>query len=418
MRPKPRRRRKAAIFLLTPIILVGGAVGWQIFQRRDEPRLLENSPAEIKLIPRSRYQSKPWLSLTWFGGQKLQYPSETKMPPKWTDNPLSSGILYWEDPPGKVATKAAGIPPGVSRAKYFPLLLNHYVEWKTKAGEEFEFPNTGRAVGESVAFDIPYVFGNEPMLCQARFAENVGLPSVLALPDFGLEIPPLRKPPPTLRPVNKMFEHIELTFTPGRWIGPSFCTEYKVTATGLKPGEVLLLNTIFDGYGTTSAKDQPAYMPAWFRVETGKTSTFKVAAPRVRFTATIATKKPIKVRAFNPSGRVASYIETHYKDSNGTILARGYTSTVGGRAYSSIRNEHYGKKGPMAFQIGGQWIGYAYNLDSSNYISASMRLLQPQMHKPGDYDAIAYVAAKEQLLVVDGLRVPTKDLEEYVRSAR
>jgi len=397
------------VILLGVLVLGAGFIGWEAFRPRKDPKFVGALPATIELVPRSRYQSKPWITIPWFGGKKFEYPPLSSMPKNWKDNPLASGFLQWKDttPP---APKSA--VPGDAFA-----LMVSYMDWKSESGEEVVLTDFDRTGVPGRYYEAPYVFGEKPLRFSAVLPARNQLPPPMYIPSFQVEVPPLGRPAPRLSVVKRTFEGIELTLKPKEWRGPTFSTLYEVTATGLKPGELMLLSV--SSWQNIQPNRMPTQIqlgrPAWFRVEPGKTSLVHILAPKVSIRGAVVKAKSIDVRVYSTPTGGAAGTAVEYKDGSGTVLARGNRVMYRGtpQTFTSFVPTWNGAR---AMQIEGKWIGQSYDLESWIYrLTQSPKVAQP--HAPGDYKALAYYSVRQINFEIDGLRIPHAELEDYVRKA-
>lgn len=421
--PNKKRRRIALTVLLTAVVGAGSVIVWEMYKPRNDPKLLGKVTPELKLIPRSQFQAKPWISIPWFGGSKVQFPPEGKMPAKWKDDPLASGILIWDDGSAPSTPASAGTPAVPSMGGMFGMFVAVVMVWKTDGGEVLKMPfNVFQINTDKSYFDVPYVFGEKPIQCSVAMPTHIGpIPPGVAPPAFRIELPPLRKPAPKQEVVKIKQGDIEFTFTPKRWIGPSFVSDYSVTATGLKPNEHAFIGSdLNSAMGMLQGSDTESHSPVWCRVSPGKTSTISIASSTFETSVVIVEPQKAKIRVAKsaspsfPSG--SGFTELEYKDSAGKVFAKGFfmAATGGAAGSGSVQPEPTAAdNGLVAAQISDRWIGYAYELQSSDAYSVAQGS-QMTPHKPGIYDAILYRSKRTFTLKVGGLRPSTAELKAYV----
>lgn len=409
-----KRRRVALSALLIAVLGAGGVILWEMYKPRNDPRLIGKAPVQIKLIPRSRFEAKPWVSIPWFGGGKLQFPQPVTMPTKWKDTPLASGILVWEDPKPRATPAITGNSMNIG--EMFGMVMAAMMRWKSEDGEVLMQSYNPLEIFEAYSYaEVPYVFGDKPMRCEIAPRTEQGLGSTgLGLRAFSLELPPLGKPAPELETVKVKEGGIELTFTPKKWTGPSFWAEYAVTATGIKEGEHAFLSS---NAGADAVEIDSLF---WCRVSPGKTSTIWAGAPKLKFFVAIVKAENAKIRVVKSAspimGSMGGIAEVEYKDPYGATFARGldYTHSLFPGVAGLIQPESaLGSEATFAgAQIKGQWLGYPFDLNAVDYLSNQVWVSKP--HPVGVYDGILYRIKDRFEVTVDGLRIPEADLLKYV----
>jgi len=414
---KSKRRRVARGVILGLILLPGAFVAWEILRPRNDPRIV-SGPKELRLIPRSQYQTKPWFSIPWFGGRKLQFPSEGKMPKNWEDNTLASGVLLWDagssSPPPAATTSATATPPMQS---IFPMAVSSYMTWTGEDGSKPHLPFTyffNMDIKEY--FDVPYVFGIKPITYKLSLAKDPMF-APLSIPDFELKLPATGYPAPKLKPVVVTNGNIELTFTPGNWIGPIFMTDYAVTVKGLKPNQHLFLGGQMDILNAMSADD---YEPFTLRLSPGVTSKAMIGREKLSVTAYVVEERAGKVKVVAGSTAMTGVNVVDYKDANGNVLATGYDFTAGtfGPSQGSVQaSVQPVENAPVAFKIDGKWIGNAYETEQQSLIQMGVAMSR-KPHAKGTYEATFYVPVHKFTIDQPGFRLPKGELEKMIKGAR
>lgn len=401
------KRKRVLPILLGVLLLPVGVLVWQVYKPKNDPRFIGVPPADMHLIPRSHFGTKPWIDLPWFGG-RLQYPPIGTMPKGWVDEPLASGIFTWDAKPipGMPATSGTPATPMPTTALMSAMMFA-YSEWEDPSGRKhsmsLDMLATFSATREYAA--CPYVFGDKPIRFKVSSPDALfGLSRLGAgMPQqskFQIEIPPLNIPAPTLEPRSESIGEVKLRFRGLKWVGPSFGATIEVTASNLPDGHTLLI------YNMTAQSGMIAASPICLLLESGSASEFAAGTGSVPMDVILARAEKSKVRVVKlPPPKTSSSTpfatgiqEYAIKDQQGKELMRG-------TAYGPQMSWYSANMIPM--KINGEWIGLPYskssNLGSLISMSAVVKTLAP-----GDYDAVVYRTVEKKRITLTDI-VPKVD---------
>lgn len=217
-----------ALLLSVPFVL------YSVFRARNDPRLYPPYIEGVRLIPRSEFPGKSWLSLPWFGGKRLTFPTGSAMPAEFKDDPGISGVLTWDGLPGGI-----GLPTSLG-GNAAPITSSfNLAEWRDDRGHRYELTSSPRSWASDFS-ELPYVYGNEPM----SFSVNWQAPSDRPYPMMSLkiELPPNHKSPPSLSTRVAKVGKWHVHFAPEKPLSPGLCVRHVVTVEEAKPGDIFLLD--------------------------------------------------------------------------------------------------------------------------------------------------------------------------------
>jgi len=335
------------------------------------------------------------------------------MPKDWKDNPLASGVISWN----AVTPSTTPVAP-VDMNLYFPIMFTFYMTWLGADGSKPAIPfSSFRAISGKDYGEVPYVFGKKSVRYKIGRPD---LPTLAAIPipDFEIELPGIGFSAPKLKTVQLRVGEVELTFTPIKWIGPSFTTDYKVTAEGLKPGQHLFLTGGLDGSSMLNSD----YDPIMLRVSAGQASHVGLGREKLVCTAFIVEEEQGEVRVVAGPGSSSGFTQVHYKDKMGRLLATGYdfsgTPVSSGSAGAIQPNlTRTDQSAPIGFKIDGRWVGYSFEANAGSVVELS-RGMSLKPHSKGTYKALLFNPVKKVNVNQAGFRIPQKDLEALAIKSR
>lgn len=218
----------AALLLIVPIVL------YSVVRARNDPRLYPPYIGGVRLIPRSEFPGKSWLSLPWFGGKRLTFPTRSDMPAEFKDDPGISGILTWDGLPG-----GRGLPSSLG-GNAAPITSSfNLAEWTDVRGRRYEL-TSGHSNWASDFGELPYVYGNEPMSFSVNWQAPADLPNPMM--SMKIELPPNHKPPPSLSTRVAKVGKWHVRFAPEKPLSPGLCVRHVVTVEEAKRGDIFLLD--------------------------------------------------------------------------------------------------------------------------------------------------------------------------------
>lgn len=408
----PDKKRRLALVLFSVLAFGGGAFYvTELLKSRNDPHLVGVHPGSLRIIPRSQYVPRPLVSLPWFGGNRLHFPVPKYMPVDWREDPLSSGILVWDGPITPLPPGAWGPHPGNA----LPIGLAENMVLTSLAGAPITQERDHTFFSSDIRYyPIPYVFGAKRQTFKFSERPNMPtLPNTQKLPEFLIELPALGKPAPKL--AEKVFRDgpLEVRFTPVEWLGPSFGRVYDITATGLKPDQILLVsNQRTVNQRTRRGLVREPNNLFWVRVETGKSSRVSIVGDALAFDASVVTPRKSKVIVSTQSVATGPPSKSYfYRDTSGKTLATGsdyvHKGERGGRTQLAD---------PLSgLQLQNSWVGIPYELQCLDSVGTLAHHTRPHF-RAGTYDAVIYEPSKTYRFQTESLGMPMQKLLAYVKA--
>lgn len=400
-KPRPRALLRVTAFLVLP---AAGLAFWLYLQPKNDPILHSKLSPGMTLIPRSRFSAKPWFSIPWFGGQKVEYPPRGSMPKAWKDDALDSGIFYWKAPPLPVASGSAAMATGPSGLDWGAIYFKS-MEWVDPYGRPHILPTDLVVALPAPDFaGCPYVFGDRQVRFNVRFPNREATASVVApanLPvDFEIELPPLRIPRPDMPAKVVKAGPWHLTFQPIDWMGPSFGARCRVTARGLKPGQTLLVQT------DHSKPMAEASLFTSFRLTHGGSATI-LTSSRSRLRVSLAEERTERMQltesALPSAPGVGPMSRLNLRNKQGKLVGSGI-STRGFRYILPQENVPEA----IAFKYNTKWLGYNFPTDATDPIR-SISEFQSNI-KPGWHDLTVYRSLRTETVEISGILPDVRSL--------
>lgn len=236
------RRRVVAWSGFGVLAALGAASATYFFRPKNDPLIIGEIPPSIELIPRSRFNVKPWVDLPWFGGRRLSIPTPPTKLRGFTDRSEISGLLTWSSPTVTHSKTVAGTTFIRSMQSYFGVAC-----WTDEAGGTWqlktmnEFRNTAGWLQDRAA--LPYVYGDRPRRFRVRWLEVHGVnPSKTVEESAVIELPPNHTPAPEAKTVEVAVGRWKVRLEARTPVSPGFAARYTASVVGAKRGEVFLLD--------------------------------------------------------------------------------------------------------------------------------------------------------------------------------
>lgn len=382
MRPRRTKRVLVGVALLGTVITFFALRG----PGANDPTLLSLIPDGLELVPRSRFYSKPWFSIPWFGGSAISIPAETEMPPKWVDDPNKSGFFTWlpKSTVSAYGSAAKPVPRGAGRTIAAAAFL--FSCWTSEAGHRYYLPYSGNTV-TSVA-PCPYIFGTSRQRFKVTFEDSPTLEMNVGYKPqpFEIELPPNGQPAPQLGSASLKVGKATIEITPAPWIGPLFEPTFIASAVGLEKDEALLV--------IATEKDNELQGVRTLVLSGSDTAEFATSSKWISMEIHLAKVKDERISVrHSVGGRV------EVRDSKGGLLKRGKSSSR-----DHVSWEEGSKSVPT--EVEGAWQGVSYNLPSAAsymaYWGRGFMGMFPLL-RPGTYEGRTYRLGAKWKFEVKGL---------------
>lgn len=323
-------KAKWRIACLTVTIGIGG---YALFLRRPEdPIVLSVLPSDVRLVPRSAFNARPWINLPWFGGKRLAYPADPKLP---RDLPKPNDIAgYFECGPH---------PPVWPYVEAGALCYDGV--WRTTSGERYHLKPDVTTFDQYVA--IPLVYGESPQRMEIsytpgpphRFFPLRPKPSSYR---FKIQLPPNHKPAPRPKTIRVKVGKWTVVFRQRPIIGALFLHEYDVSVEGARSRDCFSIEIYWSAFDESN-KLVREESDSDFLIRSGHPVRF--SGPSLRRDLTVSLHKweehPVSVVARELAGMPHFY---KFVGEKGEIIAtaqEGYNALLiddpVGRQYTAIQ---------------------------------------------------------------------------------